>query len=91
MDYYRAKDKDEWLLIETPYELINGDTAYEIRFCDIPDIVGTWFFGARRFWNLYRQFGLPNVDWRKLTIQQMSVIETFNACFNSYKEKNVKP
>jgi len=91
MDYYRAKDKSEWLLIKTPYKLSNGDTAYKISFCDIPDIVGTWFFCARRFWNLYRQFGLPNIDWRKLTIQQMSVIETFDDCFNSYKEENAKP
>ena len=40
------------------------------------------------FWQRYKKYGCPKSDWRKLTVQQITVIELFDALGEKYGAKN---
>lgn len=66
------------MLVKAPDRLPNGDTAYEVTGSDIPGYFDVPFWLAVRFWKRYKHFGVPNSDWRRLTVQQMTVMTLFD-------------
>jgi hypothetical protein len=66
------------VLIRTAEPLPNGDTAYEVIGKDIPSYSTVPFWQAIRFWRNTEKFGVPGSDWRKFTLQQLTVINLFD-------------
>lgn len=67
------------MLVPSRGRLPDGSTAYEVPGGDIKKRFTPEFWIAVRFWSRCKRFGLPRRDWRRMTCQQVALVELFDA------------
>jgi hypothetical protein len=84
--YFKETDYPEWILCDTKAPLENGDTGYEVLRDDFPTYINIPNSQAIWFWHRTKKYGMPP-DWRKLTVQQLAVLDLFNSLWAIHEKK----